>query len=109
MTREILLNREVIAVDQDLLGVQGRRVAKNGTSEVWVKPLGGGAKAVLLFNRAAVTATIVADWSQLGYPASASVAIRDLWSHRSVHTIGGRIKATIEPHGVAMFRVAPRL
>ena len=106
-TRDILLNREVIAVDQDPLGVQGRRVVKNGTSEVWVKPLSGGAKAVLLFNRAAVPATIVADWSQFAYPARAPMVVRNLWSHRDVRAERGRVAATVEPHGVAMFRVAP--
>jgi alpha-galactosidase len=50
-TRSILLNREVIAVDQDRLGIQGRRVWKDGARELWVKPLAGGARAVLLFNR----------------------------------------------------------
>ena len=108
-TRAILLNREVIAVDQDVLGMQGRRVARNGTSEVWVKPLGGGAMAVLLFNRAAIPATIVADWSQIGYPARLPATVRDLWSHRDEGINGGRISAIVEPHGVAMFRITPRL
>src|ERR1044072_1850616 len=53
VTRSTLLNKEVIAVDQDSLGVQGHRVHKDGDSEVWVKPLSGGAVAVLLFNRGA--------------------------------------------------------
>ncbi|HEV2867224.1 MAG TPA: alpha-galactosidase, partial [Allosphingosinicella sp.] len=50
-TRAILLNREVIAVDQDPLGVQGRRVRDDGEQELWVKPLAGGARAVLFLNR----------------------------------------------------------
>src|SRR5437764_114097 len=44
-TKAILLNREVIAVDQDPLGFQGHRVWKEGTSEVWLKPLTGGRQA----------------------------------------------------------------
>jgi Alpha galactosidase A/Alpha galactosidase C-terminal beta sandwich domain len=47
MTRSILLNKEVIAVDQDALGVQGHRV---GPPQVWVKPLSAGATAVAIFN-----------------------------------------------------------
>jgi alpha-galactosidase len=50
-TKAILLNREVIAVDQDPLGVQGHRVWKEGTNEIWLKPLNGGRQALLLFNR----------------------------------------------------------
>src|SRR5689334_4381635 len=58
VTRSILLNKDVIAVDQDKLGVQGHRAAKDGDSEIWVKPLSGGAKALLLFNRGDTPATI---------------------------------------------------
>ena len=67
-TRSILLNKEVIAVDQDALGVQGHRVWKEGDSEVWVKPLTGGAKALLLFNRGEQPVTIRATAEQLGWP-----------------------------------------
>ncbi|HEY2016087.1 MAG TPA: glycoside hydrolase family 27 protein, partial [Bryobacteraceae bacterium] len=46
---EILMNKEVIAVDQDRLGKQGVRVAKEGNLEVWAKPLADGGHAVGLF------------------------------------------------------------
>src|ERR1700674_2228363 len=49
----ILTNREVIAVDQDKDGKQGKQVWKSGDQEIWVRPLSGGAHAVALFNRAA--------------------------------------------------------
>ena len=67
-TRAILTNREVIAVDQDRLGVQGRRVWRDGGREVWVKPLAGGARAVLLLNRGEAPAEIAVDWDHLGLP-----------------------------------------
>ena len=50
-TKSILMNKDVIAVDQDRLGIQGDRVSAVGPFEVWSKPLEGGAKAVALFNR----------------------------------------------------------
>jgi alpha-galactosidase len=50
-TREILLNRDVIAVDQDPLGAQGHRVARDGQREVWVKPMADGGRALLFWNR----------------------------------------------------------
>jgi alpha-galactosidase len=102
-TRSILLNKEVIAVDQDPLGQQGQRVWKQGKSEVWVKPLSGGAKAVVLFNRGEAPATIRATAQQVGVPARARV--RDLWAHKYIGRWTGSIKATVEPHGVVMFRV----
>ena len=49
-TKSILLNKEVIAVDQDPLGKQGERAYADGPLEVWARPLEGGAMAVALFN-----------------------------------------------------------
>ena len=56
-TLEILTNREVIAVDQDALGKQGRRIWQSGETEVWVRDLSGGAEAVAVFNRGAYRVT----------------------------------------------------
>src|SRR5262249_40490429 len=50
-TRDILLNPEVIAIDQDKAGRQGKRVAQSGDQEIWVRELGGGDLAVGVFNR----------------------------------------------------------
>lgn len=106
-TRSILLNREVIAVDQDKLGQQGRRVAKQGDSEVWMKPLAGGAVALLLFNRADTPATIRATADQIGWTSSARAKLRDLWAHRDLPRWKGSFEATVPPHGVAMVRLEP--
>jgi alpha-galactosidase len=104
-TKSILLNKEVIAVDQDPLGTQGHRIAKEGNAEVWVKPLSGGAMAVLLFNRGDAPAPIRATAEQLGWPSSARAKVRDLWAHKNAGRWSGAIQATVEPHGVAMFRI----
>jgi len=106
-TRSILLNKEVIAVDQDPLGIQGHRVSKDGTSEVWVKPLANGARALVLFNRGEAPATIGATSDELGWPAGVRAKVRDLWAHRDVGRWTGSIDATVEPHGVAMFTIEP--
>jgi alpha-galactosidase len=107
-TRSILLNKDVIAVDQDRLGVQGHRVWKEGDSEVWVKPLSGGAKALLLFNRGASAATIRATSDQLGLPKALKWATRDLWSHKDSGRWTGVISSAVEAHGVVMLIVGPR-
>ena len=104
-TRSILTNKEVIAVDQDALGVQGHRVWKDGDREVWVKPLSGGGRALLLFNRGDTPASIRATADQLGWPGGARATVRDLWAHKDVGRWAGSIGATVEPHGVAMFRI----
>jgi alpha-galactosidase len=108
-TKAILLNKEVIAVDQDKLGVQGHRVLKDGDKEVWVKPLAGGALAVLLFNRGDAPATIRPTAEQLGFPpviAGVRLRVRDLWAHKDLGGLSeNKLSATVEPHGVAMFRI----
>jgi alpha-galactosidase len=105
-TRDILLNKEVIAVDQDALGIQGRRVWKDGDKEVWVKPLSGGRRAVLLFNRGTAPVEIGFSWEQLGWPGHVRAKIRDLWAHKDLKPATGRHRATVEPHGVVMLTLA---
>ena len=56
----ILTQPEVVAVDQDALGIQGRAVARGGSREVWMKPLHDGSRAVGLFNRQLGTMAVTA-------------------------------------------------
>jgi alpha-galactosidase len=106
-TRSILTNKDVIAIDQDRLGVQGHRVAKDGDKEVWIKPLAGGGRAVVLFNRGATPASVTVDNDDLGYASSIRAKIRDLWAHKDVGNWKGSYSATVEPHGVVMLRLNP--
>jgi alpha-galactosidase len=106
-TRSILLNKEVISVDQDPLGVQGRRVWSDGDRDVWVKPLSRGSRAVLLFNRGEQPTEIAFDWDQLGYPRRLPANIRDLWAKRGLGRRAGSMSVTVEPHGVVMLKIEP--
>jgi len=106
-TRSILLNTDVIAIDQDSLGVQGRRVAKDGDREIWVKPLAGGGKALLLFNRGNQAVRIRATNEQLGVPVNFKAKVRDLWAHKDLKRWSGAIEAVVQPHDVEMYRIQP--
>jgi alpha-galactosidase len=106
-TRSILLNKEVIAVDQDALGQQGHRAWKDGDREVWVKPLAGGGRALLLFNRGQQPVRIRATAEQLGYPPALRARVRDLWAHKDLARWSGSIEGAVEPHGVVMYRITP--
>src|SRR5207302_3326525 len=69
MTRETLAtltNEELIAVDQDPLGKQGKRVSQNGATEVWARPLADGSTAAAFFNRGDESAAVAVSWQQLG-------------------------------------------
>jgi alpha-galactosidase len=105
--KEILTNKEVIAVNQDSLGIQGRRVQKNGDSEVWAKQLKDGSRAVILLNRGAGDADISVSWEALGYPAHLSAAVRDLWAKKDLGKSTGTFSAKVPSHGVVMLRIAP--
>jgi alpha-galactosidase len=105
--KEILTNKEVIAVDQDPLGMEGRRVRKNGDSEVWAKQMKDGSRAVVLLNRGASDAEISVSWEDLGYPAHLSAAVRDLWAKRDLGKSTGTFSARVPSHAVVMLRVAP--
>ena len=105
-TREILLNPEVIAVDQDSLGVQGTLVAERAPElQVWVKPLKDGSRAVVLFNRSALQTVLAVSWWRLRLAGPARV--RDLWAHADLGTVSDRFSATVPAHGVVMVRVTP--
>jgi alpha-galactosidase len=105
--RNILTNKEVIAVDQDALGEQGRRVSKDGDLEVWSKQLNDGSRAVVLLNRAAESRQVTANWKDLGYPAHLSAAVRDLWQHKELGKFAEKFAASVPSHGVVMITVKP--
>src|SRR5437773_2035736 len=105
-TRDILTNREVIAVDQDSLGVQGTLVGERAPElQVWMKPLKDGSRAVVLLNRSALQTVISASWWRLRISGPARV--RDLWAHADLGSFTGRYSATVPAHGVVMLRVPP--
>lgn len=107
-TKAILLNKEVIAIDQDPMGRAGRRVHKQGDLEVWSRELSNGDRAVLLLNRGTAPADIAVTWPEIGYPASVHARVRDLWKGQDLGSMATSYKATGVPaHGVVMLTVRP--
>jgi alpha-galactosidase len=106
-TKDILLNKEVIAIDQDPLGLEGRRISKNGDLEVWARPLKDGGRAIILFNRGTSEAEVGVTWEQLGYPGHLSANVRDLWDHKDRGSFTGGYKSKVAPHSVVMVKVLP--
>jgi alpha-galactosidase len=104
---DILTNKEVIAVDQDPLGREGERVAKNGDLEVWAKQMKDGSRAVILLNRGESEQEITANWEDLGYPKALGASVRDLWEHKDLGKITAKFSARVAPHAVAMVTIKP--
>jgi len=104
-TKNILTNADVIAVDQDLLGIQGKPISTSTTLEVWSKKLSGNQTyAVVLFNRTTASASITVTWASLGMTAT-SATVRDLWSHTDLGPTATQYAATVPSHGVVMLKV----
>ncbi len=94
--REILLNREAIAIDQDPTE-QGRRIRQDGDTEVWVKKLRDNRRAVLLLNRNAATAkpvTFRASESGL----TGKFTVRDVFGHRELGVFSSTLTQMTQPH-----------
>ncbi|MGA2032383.1 MAG: putative Ig domain-containing protein [Thermoguttaceae bacterium] len=102
-TLSLLSNDEVIDVDQDPLGKPGRRVAKEGGLEVWVRDLEDGSKAVGLFNRGETQAAVVVQWAQAGLVGKQIV--RDLWRQKDLGQFKGQFSAAVPRHGVLLVRI----
>jgi alpha-galactosidase len=90
--REILTNREVIAIDQDPLGKAAQRITKDG------------AHAVALFNRGDADREISVTWNHLKLPGS--MRVRDLWAREDRGQIDRKFSVTVPPHGVVLLRLA---
>lgn len=104
-TSAILLNKEVIAIDQDRLGKEATRVAKDGDLEVWARPLADGSYAVGLFNRGASATKVTARWQDVGFSGKARV--RDLWAHANRGVFSNEFSAEVPSHGTVMIKAWP--
>ncbi|KAL2631470.1 hypothetical protein R1flu_016156 [Riccia fluitans] len=112
-TFEILSNEEVIGVNQDPLGVQGRRVKKGSwlrsKLQVWSGPLSGGRTVVLLWNRGLFAANIKATWEDLGLSSGTPVIVRDLWKHETWEGNSvDEIEARVHGRASEMFILTPQ-
>jgi alpha-galactosidase len=113
-TKAILTNSEAIAVNQDSLGRQGKRINKNGDLETWAKPLKDSSFVVLLFNRSGGSVDITVSWSDINsawpspfeLPSNEERIVRDLWKHQNIDTVSGSYTAKgIPSHDVVMLRL----
>ena len=104
--KEILLNKEVIAVDQDVLGRQGVKVWEDGKGlSIYSKELKGThTRAVVLLNRTQRNERITAEWNDIGIPLG-SATVRDLWRHVEIGNFNERYSVYVPPHGVVFLRI----
>jgi alpha-galactosidase len=116
-TRTVLTNKDIVAVNQDALGVQGFRYSKKEDSlQIWFKPLSNGEWAMCVVNRSSVPKSVEFNWqseivndelSKRGLHADAIVyRLHDLWTKKDAGTTKKTLKAVVQPHDVLMLRLS---
>jgi len=102
--RQILINKEVIAVNQDPLGRQGSRISgKAGGPQVWLRQLYDSSFAAVLWNDGPTSTQIILS---LDF-ASGAAKLRDLMHHMDLGTVAGSYTATVPSHGSLILKVVP--
>lgn len=112
-TLSLVTNAEVIALNQDKLGYQARRLKKSGELEIWAKPLVStmsGLVAVTLLNRSDKSASIDLHMESLGFDLSHNYTIRDLWKHKDYPATKSTTQNFELPaHGVITLKIKGKL
>jgi len=101
--KNILLNPDAIAVNQDKAGIQGKKMYDDGDFEIWSKPLQNGDVAVIFFNRNEKKYDLPTLWEKAGIEGDRKVF--DIWKHHEVGTTGKMKSVVIEGHSALFFRV----
>ena len=111
-TISILTNKELIAINQDKLVYQARRLLDIGDLEVWAKPLGStisGQVAVALLNRSNKEATISFAPDSLGLQAGKGYTIRNLWTKKDYPLSSEKeVRFPVAAHGVVVLKLVGR-
>ncbi|KAG6777002.1 hypothetical protein POTOM_016800 [Populus tomentosa] len=107
-TLRILGNKEVIDVNQDPLGVQGRKIRAKAGLEIWAGSLSRKRVAVVLWNRSGSRAPITVGWREIGLSPYNPVVVRDLWTHSfvSMRKLHG-LTAYVASHACKMYILTP--
>ena len=100
--KELYLNKDMIAINQDSLGVQGHRISNDKGKQVWTKPLKNGDIAVALLNDNTSTQTISVEFADLGIPGE--VEVRDAWQKKDLGPKSS-VSAEVPAHGSVLLRL----
>ena len=108
---QILTNKDVIAVDQDKLGIQCQRIKTNLLQDILVKPLSNNEVAVCFFNKGKTNAYMTCNMADVHnvidvtLPKAASYKCVELWD-KTEENITDKLNTTVVPHGVKIFRIS---
>jgi alpha-galactosidase len=114
-TTAVLENKDVIALDQDALGIEGFAYSTNDNVEVWFKPLAGSDWAMCALNRGKNAEKISFDWKNEKVSdnfsqrdadfATTTYSLENLWTKQSAGTTKEILSAKIPGHDVLLLRL----
>jgi alpha-galactosidase len=108
VTRTILLNKDVIAIDQDPLGKQCFRVNRQDGIEVFKKPLSGNRVAIAFLNRNTKAGEITLKYSDLELKPKLNYTVHDVWKHSEIVQLEGTLSADMRSHECQVFVLSPK-
>jgi arabinoxylan arabinofuranohydrolase len=103
--RDILTAPEIIAINQDPLGIQGTRIRNNNGLQVWQKPLSDGSVAVSLLNLTKSPAQMDVTLEEIGFKKGVKSSVRDLWKRKDLPAIKDIFTVEVESHGVVVVKI----
>jgi alpha-galactosidase len=103
--KAILTAPEIIAIDQDPLGIQGTRIRNNEGLQVWQKPLTDGSVAVALLNLTTSEAKMYVTLEEIGFKMDRACSVRDLWKQKDLAEITDTFRTRVEPHGIMVVKI----
>jgi alpha-galactosidase len=101
----LLMNREVLALNQDALGKQAVRILQRGALEIWKKPLADGSNALALLNRGSGSAEITIKAGEIGLLDSHQAPVRDLWKQADVADFKSSFTQKVEAHATVLLKI----
>ena len=104
--RDILTNKEVIAVDQDPLGKQGYQFMDHPGKQIWVKELSNGCWAICFFNNSDEAVKLKINWTNFTF-LTGEYEIRDLWKKQNIGTTAKAFEGKIDPLDVIVVKLTP--
>ena len=105
-TFNILTNEEIIAINQDKLGVQGKKLVKIENKEIWGGPLSDG-YVIMLLNRGESAVEIKAYFNEVGL-SDEEYVVRDLWEKKDIGDFKESYSAVIERHSSQLLKFTPK-
>ena len=103
-TKRILLNKEIIAINQDSLFKQAKRVIHKKDYDVLVKPLVNREYALGILNRTDKPKKMAINFKELGL--NDKYTIRDVWAHTQQRTPNNSWKGVLMPHETVVLKLS---